>query len=479
MNLRQDFRILALLVAVLGAFQVLPLAIAVAFGESPWPWLASIAGLALPGLLVARLARPADRTLRARDAYLVVAAGWLLASIAGALPYGILGVLGPADAFFESVSGFTTTGATAMTKIEGTPAALLFWRSLTQWLGGMGIILFAVAVLPLLGIGGMQLFRVEVPGPVKDKLRPRVIETARRLWAIYVGLTLLQWIALMIAGMSAFDAINHAFTTLATGGFSTRDASIGAYHSPAIEWIVIVFMTLAGVNFVLHYRAITEGLRTAASDSELHYYAGMLVVASLVVLLVLPAEHAGGFEEGVRNAVFGVVSVATTTGFGTVDFERWPPLAQLVLLQLMILGGMAGSTAGGVKSLRALIGFRALRASIEKLVHPRAVRPVKYNGRAVPEDVVAGIWAFLTAYFAIAVLAAAVVAAAGYDLVTAASASLTTLGNVGPGLGQVGPFDNFSHMPAHVKVVLSFSMLAGRLEVFTFLVLLQPGFWRR
>lgn len=479
MNLRQDLRILALLVAVLGAFQMLPLAIAVAFGEAPRPWLVSCVSLILPSLLVARLARPADRLLRPRDAYLVVAAGWLLASVAGAVPYLLTGTLGPADAIFESVSGFTTTGATTMTKIEGTPAALLFWRSLTQWLGGMGIILFAVAVLPLLGIGGMQLLRVEVPGPVMDKLRPRVIETARRLWAIYVGLTALEWFALVVAGMSPFDAVNHAFTTLATGGFSTRDASIGAFHSAAVEWIVIVFMALAGVNFVLHYRALTEGFRSASRDAEFRYYVGMLVVASLVVALALPADHTRDVEEGVRNAVFGVVSVATTTGYGTVDFERWSPLAQLVLLQLMILGGMAGSTAGGVKSLRALIGFRALRASIEKLVHPRAVRPVKYNDRAVPEDVVAGIWAFLTAYFAIAAFAAAVVAQAGYDLVTAASASLTALGNVGPGLGQVGPFDNFSHMPAHVKMVLSFSMLAGRLEVFTFLVLLQPGFWRR
>ncbi len=479
MNFRQDLRILALLVATLGVFQLLPLATAIGYGESPWPWIASFVGLLGPSALAARFARPTSRTLRPRDAYLVVAAGWVLASIAGALPYLIHGTLGPVDAFFESVAGFTTTGSTVMRKIEGTPAALLFWRSLTQWIGGMGIILFAVAVLPLLGIGGMQLFRVEVPGPVKDKLRPRVIETARRLWAIYVGLTALEWVALMVAGMGPFDAINHAFTTLATGGFSTRDASVGAFASPAIEWIVIVFMTLAGVNFVIHYRVLVEGLRAPSKDAELRYYIGMLAIASLVVLLALPAEHAGGFEDAIRTAVFGVVSVASTTGYGTVDFERWPSIAQLVLLQLMILGGMAGSTAGGVKSLRALIGFRALRVAIEKLVHPHAVRPVMYGGRAVPDDVVAGIWAFFTAYAAIVVLATAVVTQAGYDIVTGVSSALTALGNVGPGLGEVGPFDNFSHMPAHVKTVLAFCMLAGRLEVFTFLVLMQPGFWRR
>jgi trk system potassium uptake protein TrkH len=388
-------------------------------------------------------------------------------------------VRSPVDALFEAVSGFTTTGSTAMGGLADSSRALLLWRSLTQWVGGMGIILFAVAVLPLLGIGGMQLFRVEVPGPIKDKLRPRVIETARRLWAIYVGLTGLEWIALLAAGLGPFEAICHAFTTLATGGFSTRDASVGGFGSPAVEWVVIAFMTLAGVNFVLHYRLLTEGPRQAWRDAELRYYLGVLAVATLVILPLLPPDHANGAGEALRNALFNVVSVATTTGYGSVDFEAWPALAQLVLLQLMILGGMSGSTAGGVKSLRVLIGFRALGATMQKLVHPHAVRPVKYGGRAVPEDVVAGIWAFFTAYFATAALAAAVVAGAGYDVTTAVSAALTALGNVGPGLGEVGPFDNFTHLPSYAKLALSACMLAGRLELFTFLVLLQPGFWRR
>lgn len=479
MNLRLDARILGVLVASIGAFLALPLLAAVVYDEPVWPWLTSGTALGGLGAAMALLARPRERTLRPRDAYLVVALGWLLASLAGALPYVETGVLGPADAFFESVAGFTTTGSTTMTRIEGTARSLLLWRSFTQWIGGMGIILFTVAVLPLLGIGGMQLFRVEVPGPVKDKLSPRVIETARRLWFVYVGLTVAQILALRIAGMDTFDAVNHAFTTLATGGFSTRDASVGAFASPAIEWIIIVFMTLAGVNFVHHYRLLIGRYRPVWRDVELRYYLAVLAIATLLVWPLLPGDQASGLETGLRNALFSVVSVTTTTGYGTVDFEKWVPFGQLVLLQLMILGGMAGSTAGGVKSLRVLIGFRALGASVSMLVHPHAVRPVKYAGRGVPDDVVAGIWAFFTAYFAIAALTTAAVALSGYDLVTAVSASLTTLGNVGPGLGQVGPYDNFSHFPAALKVLLAISMMAGRLEIFTFLVILQPAFWRR
>lgn len=479
MNPRLDARILGVLVTLLGAFQLLPLAAALAFGEPTWPWFEGGMAAGAVGIAVQALARPRSRALRPRDAYLVVAGGWLLASAVGAVPFVITGALGPVDAFFESVSGFTTTGSTVMSGLDGAPRSLLLWRSLIQWIGGMGIILFAVAVLPLLGIGGMQLFRVEVPGPVKDKLRPRVIETARRLWAVYLGLTAIEWVALQAAGMGGFDALCHALTTLATGGFSTRDASIGGFGAAAIEWVLIVFMALAAVNFVLLWRVVVEGPRVAFRDAELRYFAGVLLVAALIVAPVVPAEHAGSIEERLRNTLFNVVSVASTTGYSTADFERWPALAQLVLLQLMILGGMAGSTAGGVKSLRVLLGFRALAVAVERLVHPRSMRLVKHAGRAVPDDIVAGVWAFFTAYVAIAALAAGLVASAGYDVVTAVSSTLTALSNVGPGLGAVGPSDNFAGLPAAVKLVLAGCMLAGRLEVFTFLVLLQPSFWRR
>jgi trk system potassium uptake protein TrkH len=478
-NLRLDARIVGLLVAALAACQILLAGVALGFGDPPLPYLGSGALCLAAGLGLALPARPRERAIRPRDAFLVVGAAWILASLAGAVPFVTTGTLGPVDALFESVAGFTTTGSTVLPRVETAPATLLLWRSFTQWLGGMGIILFTVAVLPLLGIGGMQLFRVEVPGPVKDKIRPRVIQTARGLWVVYVGFTLAEWLALVAAGLSPFDALNHALTTLATGGFSTRDASIGAYASPAVEWIVLVFMAFAGVSFVLHYRLLTRGPAGIWRDAELRYYLAVLAAATLLVLPVLPAEQAPSAEAALRNALFSVVSIATTTGYGTVDLERWPALGQLVLLLLMILGGMSGSTAGGVKSLRVLIGFRALAVASWRLVHPHAVRHVKYGGRVVPDDVMGGIWAFFTAYFALAALATAVVAGAGYDLVTAVSAALTALGNVGPGLGAVGPFDNFSHFPAAVKLVLALCMLAGRLEIFTLLVLLAPAFWRR
>jgi len=471
-NLRFDAWILGVLLLGLGAAQVVPAAAALLFGEPPGPFLLAAGVAAVLGGGVAWLARTRDRVLRPRDAYVIVSGGWLLASLLGSIPYWASGVLAPVDAFFEAVAGFTTTGSTVMTRIEGTARSLLLWRAFTQWVGGMGIVLFAVAVLPLLGIGGMQLFRVEVPGPVKDKLRPR-------LWAIYLGLTVAAGVALFLAGLSGFEAICHAFTAVATGGFSTRDASIGAFGSSLVEWILIAVMTLAGINFLLHYRTLTAGPRSVLGDRELRYYATVLLGAVLVVVWLVPGSQAGSAAEALRHAAFSVVSIATTTGYGTANFEQWPALAQIVLLQLMILGGMAGSTSGGVKSLRVLIGFRALGATIEKLVHPRSVRTVKYAGRTVPDDVMATLWAFFTAYFVLAALAAAVVAQAGYDVVTAVSAALTAMSNVGPGLGAIGPTDTFAHLPGHVKLVLSACMLAGRLEIFTFLVVVMPGFWRR
>jgi len=490
MNLLLATQLLGSLLVLVGAFQAVPILAALIFGEPALPYVTSAGVCIAIGLPVALGVRPESLRIRPRDGFLIVSLAWLVASLFGALPYVTSGALAPVDAFFESVAGFTTTGSTVMTHIEGSPRALLLWRSLTQWLGGMGIVVFTVALMPLLGIGGMQLFKAEVPGPVKEKVTPRVAQTARQLWLIYVGLTAAEWIALMLAGMAPFDALCHSLTTLSTGGFSTRNASVGAYQSPAIEWIVIVFMILAGINFVLHYRLLCGRVREALSDVELRYFLGVLCISTMIVFVALVSGSGAGSEaaevgeglqlaDALRAAAFTCASLVTTTGYVTADFEGWPSLACLVLLHLMVLGAMAGSTSGGVKSLRAILSFRAVRTTFMVAGHRKAVRPaVRYGGKPVQPDVLAGVWSFLAVYFLLVALAAMLVAACGYDLLTAISAGITAVGNVGPGLAAIGPSDHFAHFPASVKLFLAGCMIAGRLELFTLLILLTPGFWR-
>jgi trk system potassium uptake protein TrkH len=476
MNLLLDLEILGWLLVGLAGLECVPIAAALVSGEPVFAYLASALTALVFGLPLALSARSPNRRMRIRDGFLVVSGAWLLASVFGSIPYFVSGTLSPADALFESIAGFTTTGSTVLTDIESAPRALLLWRSLTQWVGGMGIIVFTVAVLPLLGIGGMQLFKAEVPGPTTDKLTPRVADTARRLWAVYVGFTALAFVSLMIAGMPAFDAINHALTVLATGGFSTRSASIGAF-GPAVQWVVIVFMMVAGINFVLHYQLVTGRPRALLRDTELRFF--LLIVAVLIATVAWVLRGGAGAGEVLRTAAFQVVSLITTTGFGTADYELWPHLAQLLVIPLLVLGGMAGSTAGGIKSLRILLGLRALRSTVARIIHPHVVQGVHYGGRPVSDEVVSGIGVFFVAYLMIVFVAALAVGSAGYDVVTCLSAALTSVGNVGPGLGAVGPSDNFAHFPGYVKMVLSFAMIAGRLEIFTVLVLFFPRFWRR
>jgi trk system potassium uptake protein TrkH len=348
---------------------------------------------------------------------------------------------------------------------------------LSQWLGGMGIILFTIAILPLLGIGGMQLFKAEVPGPVADKVQPRLANTARSLWGIYVGLTAAEWLLLKLAGLSGYEALCHAFTTLATGGFSTRNQSVGEFGSASVEWIVTFFMLMAGINFVLHYKVIVGRGREVWRDSELRYFLGVVVVGTVLFAATVHEEGAALLDT-IRTAAFQTVALLTTTGYVTADFEVWPHLAQVGVLILLVLGGMSGSTGGGIKSLRTLLAVRSLRVTLHRLIHPHAIRPVKYGGTVVADTVLSGIWAFLTAYMLLALLGTAVVAAHGYDVMTSLTASLTAIGNVGPGLGEVGAYDNFAHLPALAKLVLSVLMLFGRLEIFTILALMSREFWR-
>ena len=478
MNRRFVFYILGWLLLLDAAFLCLPLLASVVFRETPLPYFAAIGLAGAVGFALIRFHPPQDRHIRPRDGFLVVSGAWIAVSLVGAIPYLLTGALGPVDALFESVSGFTTTGSTVIVDTTVIPRALLLWRAMSQWLGGMGIILFTIAILPLLGIGGMQLFKAEVPGPVADKVRPRLATTARTLWIVYVGFTVAEWIALRLAGLSGFDALCHSFTTLATGGFSTKNTSVGEFGSATVEWIIIFFMLLAGINFVLHFRLLTGHVKAVWHDSELRYFLGVIAVA-IAILVVTVHEPGARIADSFRHAAFQTISVLTTTGYVTTDFEGWATLPLLVLLCLMVLGGMSGSTGGGIKSLRALLAISSLRTTVHRLIHPHAVRPVKYGGVVVSESVLSGIWAFLTAYLLIAVIGAAVVAAYGYDLMTAISASMTAIGNVGPGLGEVGAYDNFAHFPAVPKIVLAALMLFGRLEVFTILALFSREFWRR
>jgi len=479
MNSRFVVYLLGWLLLMEAGFVCVPLATAAMFRESIRPYVLTIMIAVIAGALLVRFFRPRDRHIRPREGFLVVAGAWIAVSLLGTLPYVLTpGALGPVDAIFESVSGFTTTGSTVIGDTTVLPRSLLLWRAMSQWLGGMGIILFTIAILPLLGIGGMQLFKAEVPGPVADKVQPRLANTARSLWGIYVALTAVEWVLLRIAGLDTFEALCHAFTTLATGGFSTRNASVGEFGSAAVEWIIIVFMLAAGINFVLHYRIVVGRGREVLRDAELKYFLG--VVMGFTAFFILTTHHAGDrIADTIRISAFQTVSLLTTTGYATADVELWTGAAQLAVVVLLTLGGMSGSTGGGIKSLRTLLAVRSLKATIHRLIHPHAVRPVKYGGVVVEDSVLSGIWAFLTAYFLIAILGAVVVALAGYDVLTALSASLTAIGNVGPGLGHVGSYDNFAHFPGVVKITLAVCMLFGRLEIFTLLALFSREFWRR
>lgn len=479
MNLRLDIRILGLLAALVGAFLTVPLLLAIARGEPSWPFLAGIAAALAFGLVGYFAGHGGSgETLRPRDGFFVVAAGWIVASAVSAVPFVAAGEMSLIDAWFESVSGITTTGSSVLRDIEALDRSLLFWRSMTQWIGGMGIILFTIAVLPLLRVGGMQLFRAEVPGPVTDKIAPRLAVTARYLWLVYVGLTAFQVLLLSMSGMPILDAVDHSFTTMATGGFSPRNASIGAYENTSTRAVIIVFMFLAGTNFVLHFKAVNGRFGEIARDEEFRWYVALVALFAIpsAIVLMLSGTPVG---EAVEGALFTVVSLMTTTGYATADFEQWPAAMMGPIVLLLAFGGMAGSTGGGIKTLRTLLAFRSLRASFSRMLHPHAVHPVTYRHQPVNEAVIGAIWGFLASYIVLAVLGMLVVNASGADLVTSWTASLTALGNVGPGLGEIGPTDNFGWMPAHVKLVLTFLMLCGRLEVYTVLLVMLPGFWRR
>ena len=421
--------------------------------------------------------------ITSREGFAIVTFAWTGAAVFGALPYLFSGVIdGFVPALFESMSGFTTTGATVFTEIEDLPHGILFWRSFTHWLGGMGIIVLAIAILPYLGVGGMQLFKAEVPGPTPERLRPRITQTAKLLWYVYVGMTVLQTVLLMLGGMDLFDASTHTFATLATGGFSTKNASIAHFDSAYIHYVVIFFMYLAGVNFALHFRAVTGHL-DYFRDHEWRFFTGLLLGAT-ALLLVLNLSGgsypltAGGVEEAFRDGLFQATAIGTTTGFVTADYELWVPAAQMVIFVLFFTGGMAGSTGGSMKSVRVLLLLKQTGMEIRKHLHPRAVLLARVGRRVVREDVLANVIGFVILYALLFLAGAMALALLGVDLLTSLGASAATVGNIGPGLGNVGPTDNYGWMSDSALVVMSFLMLAGRLEIYTVLLLFHPETWK-
>ena len=482
MNVRSVVGSVSRIVAVFGALMLAPVAVSLVFGESDWKaFLISSIVTAAIGVVGTLLAPPGtDQRIGNREGMAITTLGWTACALFGALPFLLAGSLRtPADAVFETMSGLTTTGATVLADVEAQSHAILFWRSFLHWLGGMGIVVLSIALLPGLQVGGSQLFRAEVPGPLPDRLEPRIRETARRLWGIYILLTVGQTVLLRLFGMSLFDAVTHTFGTVATGGFSTANKSLEAWNSPAIHLTVTAFMFLAGMNFTLHYRALRGDLQPISKDDELKTYAGIVLAAIALISLDLLAHSSYGLWNTLRHSAFQVVSVITTTGFTTVNYDVWPPLSRAILLLLMFVGGSAGSTGGAIKVVRVNVLAKHSIRELKRAVYPRRVTVIRLNGKAVPEEVSSAVLAFVILYLSVFLLAMLAMSAMGLDFVSAVGAVAATLGNIGPGFGLVGPACNYSAVPAMGKWLLSFCMLVGRLEVYTVLSMLVPGFWRR
>jgi trk system potassium uptake protein TrkH len=480
-NIRIIIRILSFLLLIEGIFMwfSLPFSFYYKSGDA-WPiFISGLITSGAGGIVLLLLGKKRNDRMGKREGYIIVSLAWVVISLYGTLPFLISGqITSFTDAFFEVISGFTTTGASILTDIEAMSKGLLFWRSMTHWIGGMGIIVLSLAILPFLGIGGMQLFAAEVPGPTPDKLHPRITGTAKRLWSIYVLFTVLETILLMFGGMDLFDALCHSFGTMATGGFSTQNASVALY-SPYIQYVIIVFMFLAGVNFTLHYFLLHGRIKKFLQNEEFKFYATVVILFTVVITAIILFNDGGAAEKVFRDSLFQVISIVTTTGFVSADYLAWPALAWFLIFVLMFSGGSAGSTGGGIKSIRHLLLFKASAAELKKLIHPKAFITVRYNGNSVKKDYIFNILAFFLFYVIIFGVGTVVMSAIGLDFETAIGATIASLGNIGPGIGHVGPVDNYAAIPDIGKWVLSFLMLLGRLELFTVLVFLSPGFWKK
>lgn len=476
MDFKSVLHALGALLISIGASLLLPILVSLYYDDGDLiAFITSLFIIVSVGFLMWKFTKAGD--IRSREGFAIVTFGWVLLAGFGALPFVFAGATNYTDAFFETMSGFTTTGATILTDIESLSHGLLFWRSFTHWLGGMGIILLSLAILPMLGVGGMQLFKAEVPGPSVDKLKPRVQDTAKILWAVYVILTVAETILLKLAGMNLFDAICHTFGTMATGGFSTKNAGIPHFQSATIESVLTVFMILAGANFALHYRALKGNFSVYHKNPEFKFYIGIIAAVTFFLLLSTRLNNYDNYLTAFQKSIFQVASLITTTGFHSTDYELWSVPAQLSLILIMLIGGCAGSTGGGIKVVRILLTLKNISVQFKKLVHPHAVIPIRLGKTTVSQDTISDISAFLIIYFLLFAMASLIMAILGLDLVTAVSSVISTLSNIGPGIGNIGPTENFAFIPTSGKWFLSFLMLAGRLEILTVLVIFNRHFW--
>lgn len=483
MKLPTVLRVLAVLLLIVSVFLILPVIVALLYGEDSiiWSFLAPMAlvwVVCIPTILLT--GRSGGQNISTKGGYLLVSSGWILSAAFGALPFFLSGSIPSyTDAFFETMSGFTTTGASILTNIQALPKAMLFWRSLTHWLGGMGIVVLTVAIFPLLGIGGLQLVKAEVPGPTVDKIAPKITQSAKILWLIYVIMTVVEIVLLMAGGMNLFNAATNTFGTVATGGFSPKNQSIAAYHSGYVDWVITVFMMLAGTNFLLYYRAVIGDLRSIWKNSELRSYLGIFVIATLLITFTLDGHVYHTFGTSLRYAGFQAASILTTTGFTTADYARWPVFAQVVLFVLMFIGGSTGSTGGGIKVARIVILLKQSLNEMKYLLHPRGIFAMRMSGVTLRKDLLYTVSGFVSLYVFMLLMTTVVVASGGNGILTSLSAALATLGNIGPGFGAVGPVSNYAHLHTYVKWFLSFAMVAGRLEIYTVLIIFTSTFWRR
>ncbi|WP_412561914.1 TrkH family potassium uptake protein [Winogradskyella sp. MIT101101] len=493
LNYKIIFHFFGLLLLFNGGFMMLATLISLIYkdGVTLNLFLAGLSTLLL-GAIAMYGTKKHRKEMNKREGYIVVAFGWVVMSLTGTLPYlATEAIPSFTDAFFETMSGYTTTGASIINNIEILPEGILFWRSMTHWIGGMGIIVLAIAILPLLGVGGMQLFAAEAPGPGGDKLHPRITDTAKRLWLIYFGYTVAETILLQVAGMSFFDAINHAMSTLSTGGFSTKNSSIAHWNdNPAIQYIIIFFMFLAGTNFVLSYYLFKGNVKKIVKDDEFKLYFKFIAAFTIVAVLLIyfradvsqsTITHPmvfGESESAIRHGLFQVLAIVTTTGFVTADYTMWTPFLTVFFFGLMFLGGSAGSTSGGVKVVRHLILIKNGFLEFKRALHPNAILPVRYNTKSISKDIVFNILGFFILYMLSFIIGALVFSMFQIDFTSAVGLSASSLGNVGPALGDFGPVNNYAALPVLGKWWASFLMLLGRLELFTILILLTPFFWR-